>query len=286
MSMFYHWVHHDQRQVDNAVTIKTVTATRGRHHLPADRYTLKVTSVEAMDDSILFANSWDDLALLVYLSETFQSAYGVKTCWDSADKTVCFTLGKRANEHTVVTFFDSENTPHDVPYTTEPRMLRSAIANPEAAKQDILDIIDRFAIRRGVGPKGSDYPLSIIRRAVNTLLVSKIRSKLSLQPLSAAMAHEIDQAVSRKVTDALGVKATLTDILTLPLKNLGFGFPSIFEINGTCAIDRVLRAMNHHLSPFRDHGLHHDGELAMPRAPLCPTPRVDQTPHASAPRQP
>lgn len=282
MSMFYHWVLLDRRCAKHLVTLTTITAAHNRYHLPADKHQLKLLSVEAMDDSILFAPSWPALRELVSLSETFQHAYGIETAWDSADKTVCFTLGYRPEAGPqAVTFLDAEGRQHRVPFTDSPHILRTAIADVAATNLEIKDIIDRFSIRRGAGPNGTDFPLSLIRRAVESLLVSKIRSKLRLQPIPITMAREVDQLISRKVTDAIGVRHTLSDILSLPVRNLGFGLPSIVEINGVIAVDRLLRSLNHHIRPFRIaaeiamanwqcHGNHCAPPLEMIQAPRSP----------------
>lgn len=255
MSMFYHWVSLNRNLARRTLTLATITAAQGRYHLPIDKYKLEVVSVEAMDDSILFASSWPALRTLVKLSEVFQRAYGITTAWDSEDKTVCFALGRRPEPSPdQVTFLDATNEEHSVPFTARPQMLRSAIADSAATATEIAAIIDRFAIPKGAGPRGTDLPLSVIKRAVSSLLMSKVRSKLQLQPVSLAMATDLDQRISRKITDAIGVRHTATDILSLPVSYLGFGFPSIVQINGQVAIDRVLRAMNHHLAPFRTMG--------------------------------
>lgn len=250
MSMFHHWVHHGGRLP--LVNVMTKTAKHGRVQVPADRIRLRISSVEAMDDSILFHTTWKGLIDLVHSCEIFQGAYGIQTAWDSPDKTVCFMMGHaipKADQFAgtpMVPFKDADGNTHKVPLTDRAEMLRTAIASPARTKDEILEIVDRFAM-----PRSKGFPIAILRRAVNSLLMGKIRSKLLLQPVTRLMATEIDQAISRKVTGAMGLAPTLSAVLSLPLEYLGFDFPSVTALNGKIAIERVLRGLNHHITPFR-----------------------------------
>lgn len=74
---------------------------------------------------------------------------------------------------------------------------------------------------------------------------------MSLQPLPMDMAHELDLALSRKASAALGVAFRRSPLLFLQLGQLGVAFPSIFRLNGELAIASLLRSLNHPLPPFR-----------------------------------
>lgn len=50
--------------------------------------------LEATDDSLIVARSWNSLGELTKLAEAFQYAYNIVTNWGNAEKTVAFTLGK------------------------------------------------------------------------------------------------------------------------------------------------------------------------------------------------
>jgi hypothetical protein len=95
MGMLTHWLEQDKVLPSNdIVRIGTVNGHIGQPHHEIDRRLMRLFAVEAVDDSILFASSWNALRKAVAASESFQAAYGIQTAWDSADKTVCFTLGK------------------------------------------------------------------------------------------------------------------------------------------------------------------------------------------------
>lgn len=81
--------------------------------------------------------------------------------------------------------------------------------------------------------------------------MAQIRPRLNLQPLSPTMALQVDRAITRKVTSAMGLKMTRSNILSLPLSHHGFDFPSVYTINGQVAVNALLRGLNHHLTPFR-----------------------------------
>lgn len=94
--------------------------------------------------------------------------------------------------------------------------------------------------------------MAVARRAIGGVLVPKIRNRLAMQPLPMRLAEEVDRAVARKVSAALGFSYRNTTALTLPPDNLGFGFPSFFRMNGELAVAMVLRLLNHPLSAVRN----------------------------------
>ncbi|GFZ45751.1 hypothetical protein JCM24511_03480 [Saitozyma sp. JCM 24511] len=247
MAMLYHWLKSSHRTSDFP-RLRTLTAHRRAYHTRADTLSLRLISVEAMDDSIFFASSWDALSRIVHQCEEFQSTYGIMTAWDSADKTVAFTLGApppgEERDHIAVA---TPEGPKRVPTTGTPRILRTAIDNPNDMLQRILTVVRDFPL-----PAGADLPFALINRACWGLLLPKIRAYLTLQPLTPAMAQQVDIAITRKVAGCIHAEPTLSPILTLPIDRHGFAFPSIFRINAEVAIASILRPLNHHLTPFRN----------------------------------
>lgn len=247
MSMLTWWLSlQGPLRANDIPVIKSVNGQNVQHHTPADHLSFKLLSVEAMDDSVMFGTSWTSLAATVKYSEQFQSAYGIQTAWNSDDKTVCFTLGKDLPRSPDTIEFKTETSTHLVPFTDNPKLLRTTLHNQKATSEMIHSIIDAFPI-----PTDRAWPMAILRRAVSTLLVSRIRPRLHLQPLTPEMADEIDHAISRKVTTALDLTHTRSAILSLPVLCRGFGFPSIQVINGEVAVTMMLRSLNHHLPEIR-----------------------------------
>lgn len=242
MGMLTHWL---ESSATRFPSITTHQAHKRHLHTPADRYALRLSCVEAMDNSIWFAQSWDSLRITVQDSERFQEAYGIRTAWE--DKTTCFLLGKVIDYENVadlaITFKGADGTEHQVPYEEEPRMLRTLWNKPKHMLDNIISIVDDFALPQGL-------PMPIIRRAVWGVLLPRIRAKLSLQPLLPKQALAVDHAIARKVARSLQCPGTTSEILSIPLKQHGFGFPSVHNINGEIAIKSLLRALNHHQRSF------------------------------------
>ena len=229
--------------------VPSITTKKGKcreFHTPADRVSIKLLAVEAIDDSIIFGTSWQGLIRTVKLSEDFQKAYGIQTAWDSPDKTVCFTLGKPLAYNPETVNFSGHTTNHNVPFTEQPKLLRTALHDQQSTTDAILAIVEAFPI-----PIDRQWPISVLRRAVTSMLVSRIRPRLHLQPVSPKQANEIDHAISRKVTTALGLQHTSSALISLPVASHGFGFPSTQVLNGEIAVTMMLRSLNHHLTEIR-----------------------------------
>lgn len=95
MGMLHHWLGTGGRlRAQNIAHVRTRNLQADVRHTAEDGAPLALLCVEAMDDSIWFAPSWEDLQKIVGLTEQFQAAYGVRTAWDNDEKTVCFVMGK------------------------------------------------------------------------------------------------------------------------------------------------------------------------------------------------
>lgn len=247
MSMLARWLEQDGTLAPPP-EIQTKLSARKEMHTPHDRLKVRLRMCEVLDDSFLFARSWLALQELIQLCEHFQTAYGIQTAWDSPEKTALFTIGADPPGGCTATYkFVIMGESRVIPFTEKPTLMRVQLNSQAATRDAILDIIDAFPI-----PTDSTLPLSVVRRAVKGMLMSRIRPRLALQPLSKIMATQIDQAIARKVCAAIGVKVTLTPVLSLPVKYHGFGFPSIEVINGQIAVQMLLRGLQHHIKPFRD----------------------------------
>jgi hypothetical protein len=254
MGMLTHWLTAGGPFAES--DIPTVSSYNRRFneyaHVPAsEEHPVELLCVEAMDDSIWFAKSWEKLQELVNWTELFQSAYGVKTHWDSPNKTECFILGATPADSdgprgSNAIRIDTPVGRKDVPITAHPTFLRTELHNPQATYDGILRIIEEFPI-----PTNKTLPIALLRRAVWGLLLPKIRPRLHQQPLTPTMAAGIDDAISRKVLTALQIRYSKSRILSLPVQCHGFGFPSVYTINGQIAINMMVRSLNHHLLPFR-----------------------------------
>lgn len=169
--------------------MRTVNGKAGTIHVPADKITLTVPIVEAMDDSLILANSADELGGLLDIAEAFQRAYGVQTAWNSPDKTVVFRLGalppeeQRTNRVTFVYYDRGIPTEVVVPVTDRPHFLRTVIGNAAAIRDDIL-AIDRSFPFNALQP--GQLPYSILR--TSDCHVAGAQNPRSTEPTTSANA--------------------------------------------------------------------------------------------------
>ncbi|KAG6828079.1 hypothetical protein H0H92_009307, partial [Tricholoma furcatifolium] len=71
-------------------------------------------------------------------------------------------------------------------------------------------------------------------------------------PVTRAQAISLDHAISEKVHSLLGFPFRFpTALLTLPVASRGLGFPSISAINDACAVNGIIRDLNHPSTTFR-----------------------------------
>ena len=259
MAMLHHWLLEKLAPADIPL-LRTPNATSGTPHTAADRLDIKLLSVEAMDDSIFFATSWEALKRIVRLCDDFQTTYGILTAWDNPDKTTCFTFGKQIT--TVDDFlemhhlsegpaidrgrlfqeFATATGTHKVPVVDERVILRTAINDTRRMRAELESVITEAPL----APE-RDLPLPLVRKAVWGLIIPKVRARLALQPIRPTEARELDGVLSRKILDCVRLPHTSSSILCLPTKYHGFGFPSIYRINGELAIGTLLRSLNHKL---------------------------------------
>jgi hypothetical protein len=164
MGMVTHWLEHGGMQGSRIPILHSYTSVKEHsapHVLSLEDHPVQLLSVEAMDDSIWFASDWADLKVTVQRTEQFQDAYNIQTHWDSPNKTVCFTLGRKpANPPTELTF-DTPLGSKVVPYTVTPSLLRTTLHDAHATLKQLLTIVEDFPI-----PQNKSMPLPQLRNAM------------------------------------------------------------------------------------------------------------------------
>ena len=246
--MMSHWILSTHPASDIA-SIQSRNSYNKTPHTPGDRQPpLQILSVEAMDDSVYLATSWDALRRIIDRSEQFQATYGIETAWDSADKTICFTLGSPLveAEQSSCLLFNVNGNEIQVPFTHRPRLLRTPINDGPAQLDDVCALIETL-------PLAADkhMPPALLRKAAWGFMLPKLLPRLNLSPLTARQADKVDQLITKRFTEAANYLPTRTPILRLPLRLMGFDYPSVYRLNGKAAIEAVLRALLHHLHPIR-----------------------------------
>ncbi|KAK6968924.1 hypothetical protein R3P38DRAFT_3508508 [Favolaschia claudopus] len=95
-------------------------------------------------------------------------------------------------------------------------------------------------------------PLTAARRVVTQQLMSRLRPHLSFQPLLPKHAEQLDALLRSKIHELFSLPFPFNpSLLSLPLRSLGFDFPSIYVANGIAAIQGLMRDLNHHITLFR-----------------------------------
>ena len=75
---------------------------------------------------------------------------------------------------------------------------------------------------------------------------------LALQPIKPEEAAKLDRKIATKIHDLLGFPFyPNSNILMLPIKSMGFEFPSIAKINMALAVEGIARDLNHHIPTYR-----------------------------------
>ncbi|KIM42930.1 hypothetical protein M413DRAFT_70252, partial [Hebeloma cylindrosporum] len=253
------------RWLDDAVTTFSTPLLISTHqhrlhlpHIPADELQLRPSMVEAMDDTLLPSTSLPNLYYLARLADRFQATYGWETEWrksalyiyndpiytcPNGPKTVNMPSVPYSNPQSEETI--NNNVPVITDFTT---FLRVPINRPDLQHSHIRDLILNFHF-----PILSRHlPLTALRRIISQQIISKIRPYLALQPISPSDALSLDHLLATKVHEHLGFPFRFnTHLLTSPLHQRGFAFPSISRLNASLAVSGLQRDLNHHITPFR-----------------------------------
>ena len=211
--------------------------------------------VEAMDDSYLFATSLPGLQFFCLQMERFQYSYNWLTQWS---KTSVFILQDSSLSAEMIPMPSITRTPGKNPWniTYHPvnvihgqlEMLRTFVNDSTSRFQAISDFIDDFPIPKfTVRP-----PITLLRKITMQNIASRARAMLALQPIKQKDAERLDHKLSAKIHGCLGFPfRPNSDILFLPVKHMGFDFPSIAKINLSLAIEGLARDLNHHIMSYQ-----------------------------------
>ena len=211
--------------------------------------------VEAMDDSYIFATSLTGLQFFCLQMEHFQFAYNWLTQWSktsvfvledpaiSAEKIVMPSITRTAGKDPWNITYHPVEVIHD-----QLEMLRTFVNDSENRFQAISDFIQDFSF-----PKFTvRSPITLLRKITMQNIASRARAMLALQPIKQKQAELLDHKLANKIHKCLGFPfRPNSDILTLPIKLMGFEFPSIAKINLALAIEGLARDLNHHIPSYQ-----------------------------------
>lgn len=248
-----HWLHDMTSRDPGALVISTRQSRLGSPHIPADHIQLRVTMVEAMDDSALFATRLSSIRLFALLMERFQAVYGWLTSWPKS-LLLIRNVPDPPSTLSIPTIDPPDFSSDIVPLqpvsvvTNHLEFLRVHTNDLHTQYLRIRDLIENFEF-----PSLSyRLPFTVLRRIVSQCLISSIRPRLSFQPISKKDAKSLDLLIAKKIHEYLSFPfAFNSTLLSLPLSLHGFDFPSITRIIDACALQGLQRDLNHHVPSFR-----------------------------------
>ncbi|KAF9028044.1 hypothetical protein BDZ89DRAFT_1066395, partial [Hymenopellis radicata] len=254
-SLGNHWLADTLRESADIVTVRTVQNTLRAPHLPADRLTLPVCMVEAMDDSLVITHSLPSCLLTTEMAERFQSAYGASTNWDKSALFVqnVDNLPSHIQVNSVHPVDQSILVPKQLSVVhSHVELLRVAVNDPGKQAQ----LLEQLILTTDLPPLRRRMPMTLIRRVISQRIISRVRPRLAFQPISDQDATRLDHILAKRVHEHLrGVFPFNSLLLTLPLNMWGFEWPSIARLNRTVAVSGMLRDLNHHVPSFRNMAL-------------------------------
>lgn len=251
-SLGHRWISNATEQL----LFTTANHKNGERHTPVDDVIFSCSMVECMDDSLVMTPTIPSLHTTCRRLEQFQFAYGWITSWPKSEMVALNHPPDQPalDNSTLMPSIDltdpQSNTTifHRIPLRQDHiDFLRVHVNNPDKRFLELLEIIDNFII-----PKLTRrLPITALRKLLSQILFSKIRPRLILQPIKPSQAIKLQQRLSSLVHNHLGFPFSPNkDILSLPIENHGFGFPSITRLNASAAISGLQRDLNHHLPLF------------------------------------
>lgn len=241
----------------DALVISSSTLQRGDPHCSGDLQPLRVSMVEATDDSFIFARSLPCLQKCTLAMERFQFAYGWLTQW-SKSRAYAIAAGPSSSLPARVSFDSVSTEPGEDPLTIKTHtidlrcdeldFLRTQVDDPNSRFEELKDFVESFQFPWVMGR----LPLTLIRKIVAQNIVSRCRALLYLQPIKPADAEALDKIIIRRVHDLTGFPFRPNyDIATLPIALHGLGFPSISRINASIVLNGISRDLNHLIPAYR-----------------------------------
>lgn len=224
-------------------------------HLPNDELSLNPIMVEATDDSYIFAaDHVEGLQFFTLHLERFQYAYGWITSWS---KSKAFVINPQGIPPPTIPIPSINLLPghhddmhwHDVTLKpTKPEFLKTTIDDPKERFAKLKTLILEFEIPLLTGRT----PLTVMRKLYTQVLAARLRAFLYLRPITPNDARSLDSILTNKIHQLLGFPyRPSSTIISLPIAEGGFEFPSVYRMNGGIAIEGLLRDLNHHIPSYR-----------------------------------
>ena len=241
LAMAQWWI--DDKRFCEGLEIKTKRVTK-HEHTDVDGVSKYVTMIAAMDDTIAFSRSPEDLKKIVKDLERFQVAYNMETEWDKPNKTTLMLLGRpKKTDFSPVTFRLVDGTkrklaPVDM---SERRFLNMPINDPVTQFTALRSIVQNF-----VFPKPARaLPMTAIRKITEVSLFSKIKARLAYHPITAESALALNKTLKTRIEQYYNFPYPLSNnvVYASPLQG-GLGFPDIERENAVASVIGIHNLLN------------------------------------------
>ncbi|KAG6876553.1 hypothetical protein C0992_012457 [Termitomyces sp. T32_za158] len=257
-SLASRWLEDLQSQRRGEILLHTMSSRTNSPHTNSDFLSTKITMIEAMDNSLIMNSSLATLLTLAEHADRFQATYGWKTEWKKSS-VYAYNSPLYPNLSSAPTILVPSVNPRNpqqlqlhknlvLVVTSHTTFLRILIDQPDlhfATLRDIMMTFDFPLLHKRL-------PITALHRIVTQGLISKLRPRLALQPLSPKHASRLDTLLADKIHCYLGFPFRFpTHILFLPVSDRGFGFPSVSALNNALAVAGLHRDLNHHQPAFK-----------------------------------
>ncbi|KAG6883403.1 hypothetical protein C0992_008821, partial [Termitomyces sp. T32_za158] len=258
-SLISRWLEDLQLHRPGEIILSSLNSRLHVPHTRSDFLSTRITMIEAMDDSLIMNSSLTTLLMLAEHADRFQATYGWETEWK---KSSIYAYNSplyptSSSEAAILVPSVNPRNPKDLTLnensvsviTSHTTFLRVPIDNPDlhfACLRDIVLAFDFPLLHKRL-------PLTALRRIVTQGLLSKLRPRLALQPISLEQASNLDALLAHKIHRYLGFPFRFpARLLFLPISDRGFGFTSISALNNAHAVAGLYRDLNHHQPAFKN----------------------------------
>ncbi len=211
--------------------------------------------VEATDNLLLFAPSLSSLHAMCIHMEWFQFAYGWHTAWEKSEVIILNSAPSPIQSVSMpTTDLSPSASSYCIPMTPvslhhdQIQFLHVSMNDPASQFRLLSSLVSTFLI-----PKSHHhFPLSVLQKIINQLLISTIWAHISLHQVLPSQASSLQSMISSLVHTHLPFPFHPSpDILFSPSNSYGFGFISIPHLNSSLALNGLLQDLNHHIFMFQ-----------------------------------
>lgn len=242
MAMAQWWISDQNKHM--GIDLRTpLSLSTKMNHTANDDLAMRVNNVAAMDDTILLAETPEDLQVLTLCMEGFQERYNMVTEWEKPDKTTFFYLGVQPAHYNdrQITLTLPGGRVVTLQATEDRQFLRTPINDPKIHSSAVLRLAQEFIFPR----PGRQLPITALRRIAHVTLGGRILAKIQQHPITSHTAKEIHTVLNVKIKQYYDEPFPASpEILTASIEQGGMDFPNIDKMNAIWSISFLHRCLN------------------------------------------